>query len=292
MIMTKPLTPDGWFIENHEDNYAQGFAVTKHLHHEQTPYQVLDIYDTIDHGRLMVLDGFVMLTDAHEFPYHEMLTHVPLLVHPEPARVLVIGGGDGGCIREMLRHPEVKKATMCEIDEAVTVASQKYFPYLTEWIDGDSRGEARFADGIAYIKENPGAFDVIVVDSTDPIGPAKGLFNRSFYNDVKQALKPGGIVAVQGESYWYFKEELREMLVELGAVFDHLQYYTSEVPCYPGTVWGMGIASMTDYDFRTPHDPQRARAIAKGSRYYTPDMHRAAFIHPAFANNLIKDMLK
>ena len=283
---------EDWFIENLGDFYCQGFKIIGRLEREKTPYQTLEIYETERVGKLMVLDGCVMLTEAHEFAYHELLVHVPLSVHPRPESVLVIGGGDGGTIRETLKHKSVRRAVQCEIDEAVTRSSQKYFPQLTEWIGNDERAELVFDDGIKYIKEHRGEFDVILVDSTDPIGPAVGLFTSEFYSSVSEALKPEGILTCQGESPWHMINEVVSLLGELNKAYDHLGYYIGHVPCYPGATWGFGIASNARHNFEKPLNPALAEEISRDCKYYTPQIHAASFALPKFVNELIKGITK
>ena len=284
-----PLHVPGWVIEHDAGLIGAGFRVSEHLHHEVTPYQTIDIYRTEAHGNMMVLDDAIMLTDAHEFTYHEMLVHVPLMVHPDPRRVVVIGGGDGGAVRAVLKHPGVTQVTLCEIDHRVTEVSRDYFPELTAWIDKDPRAELVFDDGVKYIRENRGCFDVILIDSTDPVGPAQGLFTAGFYATVRDALAKGGIMACQGESYWYYPALVQEQVASIGRVFPHQGYYHSQIPCYPGTVWGFAIASLAGHAFDQPRDPSRFAAIEPFCRYYRPQIHQAAFVLPAFAHAMIRD---
>ncbi|KAJ4459760.1 spermidine synthase [Paratrimastix pyriformis] len=300
---SRPTRPDeiceihqpGWFVENYANKSANGFAVEAHLHHEVTKFQTLDVYQTKSYGKLMVLDGNMQLTDAHECGYHEMIVHIPLLVHPNPENVLIVGGGDGGVMTQVLRHKCVKHAVQCDIDERVTRVSQQFFPQLTAWVGKDPRAEAIFDDGIAYVRNHPNTFDVIIVDSTDPIGPATGLFNRNFYALVKNALRAGGMVTTQGESIWHSMGVAKAMLGELiggGFAPSRVGYYLSQVCCYPGSVWGMGFALNSPPEgplpcLDRPH-PQadatgRTAEIEAGSRFYTRRMHAGCWSLPAFA---------
>ncbi|GAB4293991.1 MAG: spermidine synthase [Myxococcota bacterium] len=287
-----PIKIEEWFFENHQDRYGQGYKVKRMLESLQTPYQKIEIYETYSAGNLLVLDGCIMLTSAHEFTYHEMLAHPPLLIHPNPKSVLIIGGGDGGLMREVLKHKSVSRAVMCEIDKEVTELSKKHFPELTQWIGKDKRAEILFEDGVKFIKAHKNSFDVILIDSTDPVGAAEGLFTSDFYAAAKSALKQQGIIASQAESYWYMKQTVAKILTQIKAVFENVNYYSAQVPCYPGTVWGFTIASSYKYDFTRADDFDRAAAIAKKCQYYTPQIHKASFFHPKFAEELIASALK
>eukprot|EP00771_Trimastix_marina_P003981 gnl/Trimastix_PCT/705.p1 GENE.gnl/Trimastix_PCT/705~~gnl/Trimastix_PCT/705.p1 ORF type:complete len:316 (+),score=90.27 gnl/Trimastix_PCT/705:33-950(+) len=287
-----PITTPQWFVETWKDSVANGFKIESRLEQVKTPYQYMEIYQTANCGKLMVLDDCIMLTGAHEFTYHEMITHVPLMAHPNPRNVLVIGGGDGGAMREVLKHPCVEHAVQCEIDEEVTRAAQRHFPQLTEWIDKDPRAECVFADGIAYIKARPNTFDVVIIDSTDPFGPAEGLFKREFYTNVRQSLREGGMMVCQAESIWYSLETVQSMLGEMRAAeYSHIGYYTAQVPMYPGTVWGLSVASQTEYDYTKPCqeavDSGRVAAILPTCRMYSTRFHKAAFTLPAFAERAL-----
>jgi len=188
-----------WFTEIHQDT-AFSLRMKEKLHEEQTPFQKIEIYETEGFGTLMVIDGCVMLTDRDNFIYHEMMSHPVLYSHSDPKNVLIIGGGDCGTLREVLKHPEVKSATQVDIDERVTRLAEKYFPELCDSND-DPRAKLLFDDGIKYVQDAaPGSLDVIIIDSTDPVGPAEGLFSTAFYRDCIKALGPGGLLVQQSES--------------------------------------------------------------------------------------------
>jgi spermidine synthase len=188
-----------WFTEIHQDT-AFSLRMKEKLHEEQTPFQKIEIYETEGFGTLMVIDGCVMLTDRDNFIYHEMMSHPVLYAHADPKNVLIIGGGDCGTLREVLKHPEVKQATQVDIDERVTRLAEKYFPELCESND-DPRAKLLFDDGIRFVQDaEPGSLDVIIIDSTDPVGPAEGLFSTAFYRDCIKALGPGGLLVQQSES--------------------------------------------------------------------------------------------
>ena len=191
-----------WYYEENPGASRLGIRVGEKLHEERSAYQKLSVYDTAFFGRVLTLDDVVMLTERDEFVYHEMLVHVPLCSIPEPQRVLIIGGGDCGALREALKHPNVEKVVQCDIDERVTRVSERFFPWVHEAC-ADPRAELVFADGIEYVARHAASFDLIAVDSTDPVGPAAGLFVGDFYRAVLRALRPGGVMTAQTESpHW------------------------------------------------------------------------------------------
>ncbi|MDA3912578.1 polyamine aminopropyltransferase, partial [Oleiagrimonas sp.] len=195
------MSQSTWFTEAHEASGSSiGFRTEALLHSEQTPFQTIEIHQTTDWGKLMVIDGCVMLTSRDNFLYHEMMTHPALFTHPRAKRVVIIGGGDCGTLREVLKHDEVEHVTQVDIDERVTRLAEEHFPELCESND-DPRAELKFEDGIRYMAELPeGSVDLVIVDSTDPVGPAKGLFNPDFYASCAKALRQGGLLVQQSES--------------------------------------------------------------------------------------------
>ncbi|MDQ2694125.1 MAG: polyamine aminopropyltransferase, partial [Pseudomonadota bacterium] len=190
-----------WFTEaNPQDGLAFSLKITHKLWEERSPWQHVEVYATETFGNLLVIDGYIMLTERDNFLYHEMVAHPALFTHPAPRRVLIIGGGDCGTLREVLKHPEVQEATQVDIDEAVTRAAVQFFPALCA-ANADPRARLRFADGIQWVKDAPaGRYDVIIVDSTDPVGPAEGLFGEAFFRDCQRALGADGLLAQQSES--------------------------------------------------------------------------------------------
>ncbi len=266
-----------WYSELNENAYGMTIRVDREIAHETSPYQTCEIFDNAYLGRVMTLDGFVMLTERHEFTYHEMLVHPALFAHPDPKQVLVIGGGDGGTLREVTRHPGVQRAVLCEIDEMVIRLSKEHLPFTAVGFE-HPRAEVFVGDGIGYIKEHPAAFDVIIVDSTDPIGFAEGLFREPFYRNVKTALKPGGIFVQQTESIFYQESTWRRPFTELRQVFGEVHAYASAVPMYPSGFWSFGFAS-DDRDPWRAFDLDRANRM-EGLRYYHPDLQRGAFMLP------------
>ena len=274
-----------WVTENQTDGLRISFRIKEIIASETSDFQRIDIYQTKSHGRLMMLDDVVMLTEKDEFLYHEMIAHVPMCVHPNPKRVLVIGGGDGGTIREIARHPEVEDITIVEIDSKVVELSRKHLPFVGCGFD-DPRVTLHVEDGIRYIQEHKDAFDVIFIDSTDPVSFAEGLFHTDFYTNVREALTEEGIMVAQTEFPLLLGETVREIYAALGEVFPVSNMYTGFVSTYPTGLWSYAFAS------KGPHPlndfmPERARRMAGKLKYYSEDMHKAAFVLPPFISKLV-----
>ncbi|MBE3577275.1 MAG: polyamine aminopropyltransferase [Limnochordales bacterium] len=270
-----------WFTENQTEDVALGLRIQGILHQEQTKYQNLAVLDTVAYGRMLVLDGAVQTTERDEFAYHEMITHVPLQAHPRPRRIAIVGGGDGGAVREILKDPAVEKVVLIEIDEAVTRVAQRFLPSIASGL-GDPRVEIRFEDGIQHMQEHKSAYDVVIIDSTDPVGPASGLFQRPFYQSVYEALADDGIMVAQTESPFLEKEILQSAVEAVRAVFPRVYVYLGVVPTYPSGLWSFTLGSKK-YD---PTVPQR-RPLSGPTRYYNFDLHTAAFTLPNFVRDLI-----
>ncbi|HHH46219.1 MAG TPA: polyamine aminopropyltransferase [Thiotrichales bacterium] len=271
-----------WFTEVCEEGgSAFSLKIRRKLHEEQTPYQRIEIYETETFGNLMVIDGFIMLSSRDNFLYHEMMSHPALFTHPAPRRVVIIGGGDCGTLREVLRHPEIEHVLQVEIDERVTRLAEQYFPELCE-ANGDPRAEFFFGDGIRWMAEaEPGSVDVIIVDSTDPIGPAKGLFTEDFYRNCHRALGEAGVVVQQSESPLYHLDILLPMHRAMRAAgFSETRSLHFPQPVYPSGWWTatMGLKGCTTDGWR------RADAAGKTfpTRYYSAETHAAALAQPPF----------
>ncbi len=273
---------DNWFTEIcTESGSAFSLKVKKKLHQEQTPFQKIEIYETECFGTLMVIDGFIMLSDFDNFLYHEMMSHPALFTHPAPKQVVIIGGGDCGTLREVLKHGEVKQAIQVDIDERVTRLSEQFFPELCEAND-DPRAELLFADGIQWVKNAaPGSVDVIIVDSTDPIGPAEGLFSAAFYKDCFQALGDEGIIVHQSESPLIHQQLIHDMRNAMhSAGFTQQLTLNFPQPVYPSGWWSTTLAGKRDT--LTTFREQASRNKSFPTRYYNSEIHRAAMAVPEF----------
>ena len=271
-----------WFTEvAPEEGIALSLKGARRLHAEQTDYQKIEIYETESFGTLMVIDGCIMLTDRDNFIYHEMMAHPALFTHPAPKNVLIVGGGDCGTLQEVLRHPDVERVTQAEIDERVTRLSEEYFPDLCT-ANNDPRAHFHFDDAIKWIKDAPaGSLDVIIVDSTDPVGPAEGLFSAPFYKECRRALRAGGLIVQQSESPLLYLPIITGVHKELKkAGYPDIRTLLFPQCTYPSGWWS---ATMACKDGTIPGF-RRTAAEQRGfkTRYYDADIHAAAFALPPF----------
>lgn len=275
-----------WYTEA-SDELGLGFSlrVRSKLHEETSPYQTIAVYETESFGRLLTIDGLVMLTDRDNFVYHEMMTHPALFAHGAAKRVVIIGGGDCGTLREVLKHDTVETATQIEIDERVTRVAEQYFPVLCE-SNNDPRAQLVFEDGVAWMRDaESGAVDLIIIDSTDPIGPAEGLFNEAFYREAHRVLAEGGMLVQQSESPLVHSELIGAMhggLKNAGFAGTHLLSFPQ--PSYPTGWWS---ATLAHRDARALERPQAMPAFE--TFYYTPAIHEAAFAQPAFMARILSE---
>lgn len=279
-------TDPTWFYENFENSgSAIGFRVKGKLDEVQSPFQKIEIWETTDWGNLMVIDGAIMLTTRDNFLYHEMMAHPVLFTHSNPKRVVIIGGGDCGTLREVLKHKEVEQAVQVDIDEQVTRMAEKYFPELCA-SNADPRASLLFEDGIEYMKNlAPESIDVVIVDSTDPVGPAAGLFNEAFYASCARALRGGGILVQQSESPLAHLPLIKAMRHHMTAAgFAHCRTLDFPQPCYPTGWWSCTLARKNGElaSFRE----RGAHSKSFPTRYYNVDIHRAALAAPEFMREL------
>lgn len=277
---------ENWFTESLEVEKGRkmSFRVTETLDSIQTPFQKIDVYQTQSFGRMFALDDVTMLTEKDEHSYHEMIAHVPMMSHPNPKTVLVIGGGDGGTVREVLKHPSVEEVVLCEIDKGVVDTCYKYFPEISAALK-DKKVVHHYDDGAKYARDNKGRFDIILVDSSDPVGPAEVLFKEPFYRDMAAALTETGIIATQAESFWYHGDVISSLFEFIPKVFPEYGYYYTTVPTYPSGVIGFTYLSNKVNPYNVTPDKSRVPA---GLKYYSPEMHKAAFVLPEFAKKYIK----
>ena len=272
------ITPEGFGIAIEKD---------KDLYSKKSPFQQIDIFHSRAFGNVMTLDGLMMTTERDEFFYHEMIVHIPMLTHPNPENVLVIGGGDGGTVREILKHPSVKRVDMVEIDGDVIEACKEFQPTISCALD-DKRVNVLVQDAVEFIKDKENVYDVVLSDSTDPIGPGEGLFNVNFYNNVKKALRKGGIVVPQTESPFAQSENMQKTYQMLRKVFKNVAPYCGPMPTYPGGYWSWGFCSD---DVEIPLDSskineKRALEIQKTCKIYNRALHSAVFCVPNFVKEL------
>jgi spermidine synthase len=278
---------DLWYTEKVDGSVGITMKIKSHLFHRQTSCQTIDIFDTAFYGKLMVIDGAVMLTEADEFVYHESITHIPLGWIRHPKRVLIIGGGDGGTAREVLRYPSLEEVVLVEIDREVINASKKFFPNLSSSFN-DKRLNLLIQDGARFVKDSKVPFDVIIVDSTDPVGPGKVLFSEEFYRNCSAILREGGILTAQTESPFdrTNRSVIRDIYKSLRNVFQHTHMYLASIPTYPFGLWSFAFASNSINPVKTP---PIAEYVPQELKYYNYEYARHAFALPNFVREIINE---
>lgn len=272
-----------WYTEKQTDSFGITAKVKRSLHSEQTDFQKLDMLETEEWGNMLTLDGMVMTTERDEFVYHEMVAHVPLFTHPNPENVLIVGGGDGGVIREVLKHDKVKKATLVDIDGKVIEYSKKFLPSIAGKMD-DPRADVRVGDGFMHIAESENAYDVIMVDSTEPVGPAVNLFTKGFYAGIAKALKEDGLFVAQTDNPWFKADLITQVYKDVKEIFPVTELYTANIPTYPSGLWTFTMGSKVHH----PREVKAERFQPIETKYYTPELHQAAFVLPKFVQDLLK----
>lgn len=278
---------DLWFTENHTDNVRFSIKVDRQLVSQTSRYQRIDVFDTYEFGRILTLDGFLMLTEKDEFIYHEMITHVPMAVNRNIKKVLVIGAGDGGTVRELVRYKTIEHIDMVEIDREVVEVSREYLPFTASGLD-DERVKIHYADGLKFVRSSNNEYDLIIVDSTDPFGPGESLFTKEFYGNCYKALTENGILINQHESP-YYNQDAKAMKNAHGRIkssFPVSTVYQMHIPTYPSGHWLFGFASKgisptENVDFESWN------SLGIETKYYNTDIHRGAFLLP----NYVKKML-
>ena len=271
------------------DSYGQRFRIDEVLFESDTGHQHLLIFENERFGRVMALDGVVQTTEADEFIYHEMLTHVPILAHGAAKNVLIIGGGDGGVLRECLKHSAIERVVQVEIDQSVIDMAKQWLPGHSDGAFDDPRASIVISDGMAFVATTEERFDVIISDSTDPIGPGEVLFTDDFYAACKRCLNPGGVVATQNGVAFMQLDEVTTTARRLGAQFADTTFYVAAVPTYVGGImtfaWGTDDTTLRTRDLATLIERFDAAGLA--TRYYTPVVHQAAFALPRYIGEAI-----
>ena len=275
---------DLWYTEPQTKNLSISLRLKESLFRGKSDYQDVLVAETYQFGRALFLDNTVQTTEGDEFTYHEMMAHVPLHVHPNPKRVLIIGGGDGGTLREVVKHRSVEEAVLVDIDAMVMEVSRRFLPTLAVGLD-HPRAKVLAADGIAYVKEHENAFDVILIDSTDPVGPAVGLFSPEFYQAVHRALTPNGIMVAQSESPFVNQSVIRMVQSGTKQHFAKVALYLGPVPTYPTGSWSYTFASKG----LDPLDVRENVALEGTTRFYSTAVHKAAFALPPFVQAITED---
>ncbi|CAH2714706.1 Polyamine aminopropyltransferase [Neobacillus rhizosphaerae] len=281
-----------WYSQLQTDNIKFSIKVKEHLYTGKSPYQQIDIFDSEEMGIFLIIDGIVMLTSKDEFIYHDMIVHVPLATNPAIKKALVIGGGDGGTVRELTRYSSIEKIDMVEIDEMVVAAAKKFLPLTAGRLD-DPRVSLYFEDGAEFLRNTKEKYDLIIVDSTDPIGPGEGLFTNEFYQNCYNALTDDGILVNQCESPFYEKnaKEMRRAISKINRLFPISEVYQYHMPTYPSGHWLFGFASKK---FHPLHDfrPEKWTELGIETKYYNTDVHRGAFMLPTYVREQISRVEK
>lgn len=277
-----------WFVEKVDDpispeNTTIILKIKEKLFSGQSEYQKIDVYETYDFGRLLVLDGLIMTTERDEYIYHEMMSHIPLFTHPNPKNVLIIGGGDGGVLKEVVKHPCVEKAHLCEIDKMVVEKCRVYFHFFDGIIDLP-QVKLYYEDGFHFLKEHKDVYDLIIVDSTDPVGEAEKLFELSFYKLCHEALNDEGILTIQSESPFYSADIIKDLKLKFETLFPVCKIYIAMIPTYPGGNWSFMLGSKK-YNPLTDYRKTDYQNLKLNLNYYNDAIHRGCFLLP---NYLIK----
>ncbi len=282
--MTEEWVTEKW------PNIETRYRIKALLHEEKSEFQHLQLVDTHEFGKMLILDGLVQTTEGDEFIYHEMMTHIPMMAHPEPKSVLIIGGGDGGVLREVLKHPSVRKAVMVEIDSRVVEFSKKHLPSINNGAFEDPRSELIFDDGAKYVGKTDEHYDVVIVDSSDPIGPAEILFSREFYENIRRVLNPAGIMVRQTGSLQLQPDEQKMTYQRLKDVFHFVSFYVFAVPTYVGGFFSSVFCSDTVDPLKTSYEQllEKSRAISLSTHYYHSGIHTAAFQVPIYLKGVVK----
>lgn len=273
---------DLWYTEKQTESFGITAKIKETLVREQTDFQDLAIIDTEEFGRMLVLDGMVMTTVRDEFVYHEMVAHPALFTHPNPKKVLIVGGGDGGVVREVLKHKGVEHVVLVDIDGKVIEHSKTFLPEIAGWLE-DPRVEVIVNDGYMHIHEHKNEYDVVMVDSTEPVGPAVQLFERGFYAAIHEALREDGLFVAQTDNPWFKADLISQVQRDVREIFPITRLYVANIPTYPSGLWTFTLGSKT-------HDPLQVdeRQIPQlETKYYTPELHKAAFVLPRFVADLL-----
>lgn len=276
------MVHDLWLHEKNTEGYGVKWRITEVLHSEQTPYQELAVVDTLEWGRALLLDGAVQITEKDEFIYHEMISHVAMNSHPHPEKVLIIGGGDGGVLRELCRHQRMKSVDMVEIDGRVVENSKRFFPSVACSFN-DPRVNLYIDDGLEFVKRTDQQYDIVIVDSCDPVGPAVELFSRGFYRDLYSVLGSDGMVVVQSESPVFYQQTFISIQENMASIFPRVQVYLAPVPTYVSGPWSFTAGSKR-------YDPVQIVDNSEDFdelKYYDKDVHRSAFYLPRFIQTMI-----
>jgi spermidine synthase len=281
----------GWFRETCAlwPGQKMSLEVKEILFTEQSKFQDVLVFESTHYGNVLVLDGVIQATERDEFSYQEMIAHVPLQSHPCPKQVLVIGGGDGGVLREVVKHECVERVVLVEIDEMVVKVAKKYLPAMAAGFQ-HPKVQVIIGDGFEYLKNNQGQFDVIITDSSDPVGPAEALFTDSFYDLMRRALLPGGIICTQGECQWLHLDLIKKVLDNSKKLYPVVEYAWTSIPTYPsGQIGFILCCNEAGRDLKKPLREFGKEFERAKLRYYNSKVHEAAFVLPQFAASVLQN---
>lgn len=280
---------DLWYTEQHTDNARFSIKIDRQLTSVQSEFQRIDIFESEEFGRILTLDGFLMVTEKDEFIYHDMITHIPMATNPKIEKVLVIGAGDGGTVRELLRYKTIKHIDMVEIDEEVVKVCKEYLPLTASGLT-DERLHIYYEDGLKFVRSKVGEYDLIIVDSTDPFGPGEGLFTKEFYGNCYHALNDEGILVNQHESVYYdsYATAMKRAHQRIKENFPIAKVYQAHIPTYPSGHWLFGFASKK-YDPIKDLDADKWNVLGLKTRYYNTELHIGAFAIPNYVKEQLDD---
>lgn len=283
---------DGWFREISDTMWpgqAMTLRVNQILHVEKSKYQDILVFESSDYGNVLVLDGVIQATERDEFAYQEMITHLAMNSHPCPKKVLVIGGGDGGVLRELVKHETVEEAVLCDIDEGVIRVSKKYLPSMAVGFQ-HPKVKVHIGDGFKFLEEYKNTFDVIVTDSSDPEGPAESLFQKPYFQLLKEALTDKGVITTQAENIWLHMNIIKKLKADCKQVFPVAEYAYTTIPTYPSGQIGFMVCTKNEgANLRKPLREWSKEDEAKLCRYYNKEIHEASFVLPNFARSVLEE---
>lgn len=277
-----------WYTEHHTENVKFSIKVEKQLVSIQSDFQRIDIFESIEFGRILTLDGYLMVTEKDEFIYHDMIVHIPMATNPCIKKVLVIGAGDGGTVRELTRYKTIEHIDMVEIDEKVVEVCKEYLPQTASKLD-EERVHLYFEDGLKFVRSKQNEYDLIIVDSTDPFGPGEGLFTKEFYGNCYNALTDEGILVNQHESTYYssYADSMKRAHQRIKETFKVAKVYQAHIPTYPSGHWLFGFASKK-YDPIKDLNEDKWNALSLKTKYYNTELHKGSFAIP----NNVKEQLE
>lgn len=279
-----------WFSEMHTENVKLSVKVDKHLYSEENEYVRMDIFESPEFGRFLTIDGYIIMTERDEFIYHEMMTHIPMAVHPNPQKILVFGAGDGGVVRELLKYPTVEQIDLVEVNEGVVEACKKYLPFTASGLD-DPKVTIYTENCLRFVRHIEQEYDVIIVDSAGFYGPGESLLSREFYGSCYKALKDDGIMVNQHQSPFYDEDRLETQRAHKRIVecFPISRVYQAHIPSYPAGYWLLGYAAKT-YHPVNDFDSQKWKDLKIETKYYTANLHKGCFVLPGYVEKMLEDV--